>query len=184
MRTPRRRLTLAGIGLALVVVLIAILSVVTGGKATNGGSTTKSELVSHHIKAFTLGGLDGGSIDAPWASGHASVLIFFASYCGPCQGEMPRIAHYLRTHNPSPVDVLGVDAIDVRSSAQAMIRRDHVGFPVAFDPNGTVTDGDFDFGQIPESVFLNSKGVVESVYYGAIPQTQLERGIAMLRRDD
>ena len=180
----KRRLILVGIGVALAVALIAILSAVTGGKATNGGSAAKSELVGRHIKAFSIGGLTGGTIEAPWASGHASVLIFFASYCGPCQGEMPKVAQYLRTHDPSPVDVLGVDAIDVRSSAQAMVKRDHVGFPVAFDPNGAVTDGDFDFGQIPESVFLSSKGVVESVYYGAIPQSQLKRGIAMLRDHD
>ncbi len=182
MRSLKKRLILVGIGVALAVALIAILSAATGGKAANGGSATKSELVGRHIKSFTLSGLDGGTIHAPWASRHASVLIFFASYCGPCQGEMPKIARYLRTHDPSPVDVLGIDAIDLRSSAQAMVKRDHVYFPVAFDPNGAVTDGDFDFGQIPESVFLNSKGVVESVYYGAIPQNQLERGITTLRR--
>ena len=180
MRSLKRRLILVGMSVALAVALIAILSAVTSGKAGNGGNATKSELVGRQIKSFTLGGLDGGTIDAPWGSGRASVLIFFASYCGPCQGEMPKIARYLHSHDPRPVDVLGIDAIDVRSSAQAMVKRDHVDFPVAFDPNGTVTDGDFDFGQIPESVFLNSKGVVESVYYGAIPQSQLEHGIAAL----
>jgi hypothetical protein len=94
---------------------------------------------------------------------------------------MPKIASYIRAHNPSPVDVLAIDAIDERSSAQAMIRRDHVTFPVAFDPNGVVTNGVFGFGEIPESVFISAKGVVIKVYYGAIPEQQLARGIKMLK---
>ena len=94
---------------------------------------------------------------------------------------MPVIANYLRTHSPSPVVVLAVDALDERGSAQAMVRRDDVKFPVAFDPNGVVTTGVFGFGQIPESVFVNSEGVVEKVFYGAIPQRQLASGIEILK---
>lgn len=79
------------------------------------------------------------------------------------------------------MEVLAIDAIDVRSSAQAMVKRDDVTFPVAFDPNGVITSGVFGFGEIPESVFLNSKGIVKKVYYGAIPEQILARGIAMLK---
>ena len=108
------------------------------------------------------------------------MLVFFASYCGPCQGELPKIASYIRTHNPNPVDVLGIDAIDEKSSAQAMIKRDDVTFPVAFDPSGVVTNGVFGFGEIPESVLISPKGIVEKVYYGAIPVQRLARGITTL----
>jgi len=94
---------------------------------------------------------------------------------------MPKIATYIRLHSPDPVTVLAVDANDVRSAAQAMVRRDDVTFPVAFDPNGVVTAGIFGFGTIPESVFVNSKGVVEKVYYGAIPKQQLAAGISVLK---
>ena len=176
-----RKYVAIGVGLALVVGLIAVLSVFTGSNAPKGSSTARAELVGRHVKSFSLGGLSGGTITAPWDSHRASVLVFFASYCGPCQGEMPKIASYLRTHRPSPVEVLAIDAIDVRSSAQAMVKRDDVTFPVAFDPNGVITSGVFGFGEIPESVFLNSKGIVKKVYYGAIPEQILARGIAMLK---
>jgi thiol-disulfide isomerase/thioredoxin len=170
-----------GVGLVLVLALIAILSVFAGGNAPKGSSPARAELVGQHVESFSLGGLNGGIIKAPWESGRASVLVFFASYCGPCQGEMPKIASYIRTHSPSPVDVLAIDAIDERSSAQAMVKRDDVSFPVAFDPNGVVTSGVFGFGEIPESVFVSSKGIVKKVYYGAIPEQELARGIAMLK---
>jgi peroxiredoxin len=180
MRSVKTKVVPIGIGVVLVVGLIAVLSALTGSKAPDNGGSTKSQLVGKHIKDFSLGGLSGGTVKAPWELGHSSVLVFFASYCGPCEGEMPKIASYIRTHSPSPVDVLGVDAIDERSSAQAMVRRDGVTFPVAFDPDGAVTNGVFGFGDIPESVFLSAKGIVEKVYYGAIPEIQLAHGIKML----
>jgi peroxiredoxin len=171
---------LVGISLILVVGLVAAVSAFTGGKSPKGSSTPKSRLVGHRIRDFSLGGLNGGTIRAPWEANQSSVLVFFASYCGPCQGEMPKIADYIRTHDPSPVVVLAIDAIDVRTSAQAMVKKDGVTFPVAFDPNGAVTNNDFGFGQIPESVFISSRGIVEKVYYGAIPAQVLARGIAAL----
>ncbi len=176
-----RKFAAVAAGLALVVGLVIVLSVFTGGNAPKGSALAHSKLVGQRVKNFSLGGLNGGTIKPPWESGHASVLVFFASYCGPCQGEMPKIASYIRSHSPSPVDVLAIDSIDERFSARAMVETDDVTFPVAFDANGAVTSGVFGFGEIPESVFLNSKGIVEKVYYGAIPEQVLARGIKMLK---
>lgn len=181
MQRAKRKLVLVGIGVVLLVGLVAAVSAFTGNASPKSAAPTDSELVGKHVNDFSLGGLDGGTIKAPWELGHASVLVFFASYCGPCQGEMPKIASYVRAHSPNPVDVLAIDAIDERSSAQAMIKRDDVTFPVAFDPNGVVTNSVFGFGEIPESVFISSTGVVEKVYYGAIPVQQLAHGIAKLK---
>lgn len=185
---PRRhlskRVVMSIIAVVLAVVLIAVVSALTGGNVTSGGNgkvlpTTK--LVGEHVKDFTLTGLNGGEIHAPWTQGRASVLIFFASWCLPCQGEMPKVAAYIRTHSPSPVEVVGIDANDERSAAQAFVKKDGVTFPVAFDANGTVTSGIFGFAELPESVFINAKGVVTNVHFGAIPKRALASGIKALK---
>jgi thiol-disulfide isomerase/thioredoxin len=186
--SPRRPLSNRLIAIVAAAVLavaaIAVVSAVTGGKVTSGGKTgaSTSALVGHRIEDFTLKGLRGGEIHAPWASGHASVLVFFASWCPPCQGEMPKLARYVRDHDLSPIEVLGVDANDPRASAQAFVKKDDVKFPVAFDGAGTFTSGVFGFQTLPESVFLNAKGVVKKVYYGAIPDRVLASGIKLLQR--
>ncbi|HVA70955.1 MAG TPA: TlpA disulfide reductase family protein [Acidimicrobiales bacterium] len=169
-----------GLGTVVAIALIAVVSVLTGGKATPNNAST-SALVGTHVQSFSLGGLNGGTESAPWTSGRASVLIFFASWCGPCKSEMPKVAAYLRAHDPSPVEVLGIDANDQRAAAQAMVRKDGVNFPVAFDANGVVTSGVFSFLTVPETVFINAKGVVTQVYFGAIPAKQLAQGIKSLR---
>lgn len=164
---------------------VAVVSALTGQKVTSKGAggvvLPTSDLVGKHVKSFSLAGLSGGEVHAPWTEGHSSVLIFFASWCTPCRGEIPKVAQYIRSHDPSPVEVLGIDANDERSAAQAFVSKDGVTFPVAFDANGTVTSGVFGFDELPESVFINQKGVVKKVYFGAIPERVLAHGIAALR---
>ncbi len=63
------------------------------------------------MATFSLSGLKSGTIEAPWKSRHAAVLIFFASYCGPCKSEMPKVATYLRHHNEGSIRVIGIDAV-------------------------------------------------------------------------
>jgi peroxiredoxin len=94
---------------------------------------------------------------------------------------MPKVAAYIRSRSPSPIDVIGIDANDERSAAQAFVKKDGVTFPVAFDADGTVTSGDFDFQALPETVFINAKGVVKRVHLGAIPKGALASGIKMLK---
>src|ERR1039458_4756342 len=166
------------IGVAAAIVLITVVSVLTGGPGEN---LPTNVLVGKNVKGFTLAGLNGGKISGPWESGHAGVLIFFASYCGPGKSEMRQIATYIRTHSPSPVEVIAVDADDKVSPAKSMIKKDDVTFPVASDPNGNVTTGIFGFGAVPESVFVNAQGVVTQVYSGALPQEQLASGIVKLK---
>jgi thiol-disulfide isomerase/thioredoxin len=181
-RPPSKKAIVIGIAAVLAIALVGIVSALTGGKVTSGQKNllTSSALVGHHIHDFSLDGLNGGVIKSPWSNGHSSVLVFFASYCGPCQGEMPKIAKYIRTHSLSPVDVVAVDAEDKRPAAKAMIKKDDVTFPVAYDPNATVTTGLFGFEDVPESVFLSPTGVVKGVYYGAIPKNILIEGLKKL----
>ena len=78
--------------------------------------------------------------------------------------------------------VIGIDANDERGSAKSFVKKTGVTFPMAFDPNGTVTTGIFQFATVPETAFVTAKGVVKQIYFGAIPKNSLVQGIAALRR--
>src|SRR5579863_10377161 len=77
-----------GIGAAVALVVIIVVSILTGGHVTDGNST--NALVGKKVATFQLGGLERGTVTAPWQSHHAAVLIFFASFGEPCKSEMPR----------------------------------------------------------------------------------------------
>ena len=170
-----------GLGTAFALVLITIVSVLTGG-TVKGGNTQQSALVGTTVVGYSLKTLDGSRQLMPWQQHHPGVLIFFASWCTPCQGEMPKVAAYLRAHDTGSVRVVGVDANDKLSSGKSFVHRVGVNFPVVFDANGNVTSGVFGFQTLPETVFVNARGVVTKVYYGAIPTNQLSKGISSLQR--
>ena len=182
--SSRRRLSpkqlYIGAGTALAVVAIVVVSIVTGGHVTNGDEPT-SNLVGKSVASFSLSGLSSGTVEAPWKSHHAAVLIFFASWCGPCQSEMPKVADYLRHHNEGSIRVIGIDANDERGAAKNFVTKSGVTFPVAFDPDGAVTAGIFKFQTLPETVFVKAGGVVNQVYFGAIPKSVLATDIVDLR---
>lgn len=175
-----KRLSL-GIGSALAVIAIVVVSILTGGHVSNNDGEPTSDLVGKSVASFSLSGLTSGTVHAPWKRHHSAVLIFFASWCGPCKDEMPKVATYLRHHDEGSIRVVGIDANDERGAAKTFVKRSGVEFPVAFDPNGAVTNGVFKFATLPETVFVSSKGIVRQVYFGAIPKNVLAAGIARLR---
>ncbi|HEY5263106.1 MAG TPA: TlpA disulfide reductase family protein [Acidimicrobiales bacterium] len=183
--SPRRRLSpkslYIGIGSAVAIIAIVVVSIVTGSPVTGSGDEPTSNLVGTSVATFSLSGLKSGTVVAPWKNHHAAVLIFFASSCPPCQGEMPKVAKYLRDHNEGSIHVIGIDANDERGAAKSFVKRSGVAFPVAFDPNDTVTTGIFKFSTVPETAFVSAKGVVTQIYFGAIPKNTLVKGIAALR---
>ena len=169
-------------GSTFAVVAIVVVSILTGGTVTNNNGEPTSALVGKSVATFSLSGLRSGTVEAPWKSHHPGVLIFFASTCPPCRGEMPKVATYLRHHNEGAVRVVGIDANDdTRAAAETFVKKSGVTFPVAFDPNDVVTTGIFKFATIPETAFVNAKGIVTQIYFGAIPKSILAQGIAALR---
>lgn len=163
----------------MAVAVIAVVSVLTGGHVKNGQAV--SPLVGKTINVITARGVTTTSVKSPWASGHPTVMIFFGSWCTICHSEMPKISSYLRSHDVAPVSVFGDDNNESLGDAKAFVKKLGLTFPVASDPNNSISVGifGFSFGD-PETVFLNKHGVVKEVHLGAISVAQLRHGIAAL----
>ncbi len=167
-----------GLGVAMAAALIVVVSVLTGG-TVKGASAPAPALVGKTLQPWSQQGLNGAPVAAPWNTGHPTVVVVFASWCTPCRQELPQLATYLARHHLGKVSLLGVDVQDTPAKATAFLHQYHVTMTSISDPQASVY-GRFLLSGIPDTIFVNAKGVVQNMTIGAITPTQFAAGVAAL----
>jgi cytochrome c biogenesis protein CcmG, thiol:disulfide interchange protein DsbE len=128
---------------------------------------------------FTLLTLDRCTVEQLSAHrGIPVVLTFFASWCHPCEQEMPLLqaAHEER---PEAFDVLAVTYDDFRSDAAHFAQRLGVTYPTLYDTDGIVA-GHYGISAIPQTWFIDADGVVRRRVYGITSRDALDEPLNAL----
>lgn len=174
-RRPRLVFLLVGVVLAaaLAIGLFTGIGAHTGPARPHVGSTVPSFSLPAVGRKGKVGiPADGGS------GGHPAVLLFFASWCAPCKAEVPALAATYRKeqqeHSPlARVALVGIDGSDPTADALAFLRAAGVSFPVAADRTYTVTQGLFEFMDLPDSVVVEGDGTIAAMRVGPLSTSAL-----------
>jgi thiol-disulfide isomerase/thioredoxin len=122
--------------------------------------------------AVTLASLREG------AGGGGSLIVFWASWCGPCGREAPAIERFA-TSAEGRGRVVGVDWSDAAAGARAFIRRYGWTFPVLRDGEGLVGN-EYRLPGLPTTFVLDGKGRIRAVLRGPQGEGSLERALKAL----
>jgi thiol-disulfide isomerase/thioredoxin len=121
---------------------------------------TSTPLLAKHIPDPTFKTLDGQTRKLSTLRGQIVVVNFWATWCGPCQEELPRLKQIAASYAGKPVSFvyISIDASKDRSKIPAALARLHVDFDSWIDAD-TDTLGRFGLGEIvPGTLVLDESG--------------------------
>ncbi len=135
--------------------------------------------VGDALPEFTAPLLGGGALTTADLQGRAHLLVFWTTWCGVCEAEMPMYSALAGRH--PELRVIGVNADrdgDVPALARAYRDSHALPFPIALD-DGRMTRG-FRVRMYPHIVLVDAAGQIRGVFRGRTSARTLDAAIARL----
>jgi peroxiredoxin len=175
---PRRRRGRLVLWSALAV--LVVFAVLLAFLATVGSTKANSRLLGKPAPALNGRQLaDGRPITLADFSGRWVLVNFAASWCIPCQEEMPALQQFSRSAARYHATVLTVtyDASDT-SGLRSMLANDHATWPAVADAAADVTWGVH--GGIPQSYLVSPQGLIVAYFPSDVSATMVDSTITSL----
>ena len=109
--------------------------------------------------------------------GNPVLLNLWASWCEPCEEEIPTISDFALDH--PELTVVGVAVRDDREAAAAFAERLAPAYPMGFDAGGRLRDRYIGFG-LPAVFLIDSTGMVVAQLEGGAQRDDLDGLTALL----
>jgi peroxiredoxin len=130
-----------------------------------------SHLVGQPAPVFALKDLDDKEISLKDLKGSVVVLDFWASWCGPCVGSLPKINQLHEEFKEQGVKVFAVNQGEDKELVQGFMKSRNLSLPVLLDTD-TKVGNQYDANAIPETVVIDKSGQIRNVFVGAGPDTE------------
>jgi peroxiredoxin len=103
--------------------------------------------------------LAGRTVSLEDFSGQHLLLDFWASWCGPCRGEIPHLQAARDRFDSEQLQIIGIAVSDVEAQVRAFIDRYGVTWPQVLDPNRALSDRYRVLG-LPNPVLIGPDGTI------------------------
>jgi cytochrome c biogenesis protein CcdA/peroxiredoxin len=104
--------------------------------------------------------------------GDIVVLNFWATWCGPCQREMPEFQNIYDELNPRGFSILAIDFLEGPEPVAAFAEELNLNFPIVMDESGAINDM-YRIGQYPSSFVVDGHGVIVARHAGILGGAQV-----------
>jgi peroxiredoxin len=155
---------------------LGILLLLGACLANAGGPRAYAAKSLLHKKApeFARRDLDGLALDLASFKGKVVLLNFWATWCAPCQLELPKFSAWQRQYAAQGLQVVAISMDDEPAPVRKLCARLKLSFPVAM--------GDEQLGELyggvlglPLTFLIDRKGEVRAQFQGESDLKELER---------
>lgn len=161
----------------LVVVLVVVGDRLGALRGTDSGHAAPSPLVGTRAPALAGPTVAGGHYRL--RPGRLTVVNIWASWCGPCRGEMPDVARFAQQH--PGVRVVTIDTRDGIDPARKFLARMGArGLTAVHDPHGRLAVSWGATG-VPETYVVDADGVIRAHHAGPVDANWLVQEVSRWR---
>ncbi len=171
-------------GLGLMVLGVAALMVLSARQTEDALSPTDFSAIPAEVHyaapALSLHDLHGTQHALADYVGQVVVVNLWATWCPPCQAEMPILQTFFEKHRRDGLNLIAIEDGDPTSDVESFVEQNRLTFPIWLDPTHQATDRAFKTPNLPSSYVVNRGGQVRYAWFGAISEANLERYVAPL----
>lgn len=112
--------------------------------------------------------LDGKEFDLAAEKGNVVLLNLWATWCGPCKGEIPELVKMHDEYSARGFKVVGVSLDDTGADGvKEFVQQEKINYPIVLDPEGKLANT-FQTSIIPTTVLIDKTGKIVWKQYGAV----------------
>jgi peroxiredoxin len=160
--------------------MFKVLAVILTLGVLLAGCGGQNSLVGKPAPDFQFGGPDEQPVSLSDFQGSPVLLNFWATWCGPCRGEMPYLQQVWDEWQARGLVLLAIDIMESSSEVQSFMQSQGLSLPVLLDSDGAIA-AQYGIQAIPTTFFIDSSGVIQEVKEGAFPSVAaIEKSLSQL----
>jgi peroxiredoxin len=141
-------------------------------------------LAQEEAPDFTLKSKENGNVRLSEQRGNIVLVNFWASWCGPCRDELPKMEALYEEYQDLGFEILAINVDDEARKADVLLNDIEVTFPVLYDTSGEVSKL-YDVSAMPTTVIIDRDGNqrLEHFGYRAGDEKKYEKALKILMRE-
>jgi thiol-disulfide isomerase/thioredoxin len=140
---------------------------------------SSSEPFSGSLNLVANAPSDGNDMSLSTLRGHAVLLDFWATWCGPCRAEAPVVNRIAQRYHDQGLAVIGVNTSDQSGTAAQYAKGHGLTYPIAQDPGDRAANA-FGVESLPTLVVISKAGKITAFRSGTTSEAELD---ALVKRE-
>jgi thiol-disulfide isomerase/thioredoxin len=147
-------------------------------RSSNTWDTAYTKWYGKESPDFTVVDLNGQSHTLSKYKGKNVLLVFWATWCGPCLAEIPHLIELRKEIGEDKLVILGISFVDQRNSVEAINKlvkaNPVINYPIAPTNLMTMPKPYLLINVLPTSFFIDPQGKIKLAAEGLVPLPQIK----------